>query len=172
MGLNRTLRGGKWLKGVLGLACSLSLVACGGDSEPQPTPTAESTTQPTAASTTQAQAPLEVRPPVWSTGVDPADGSPVDSIEWVATDAPVVYAVFETTAIPAGTSFSIAWTMNGTPVPGLNPTLAMRVDAPAGWIEFHLDRTSETPWPEGVLEIKLTVDGEVVSTGSIELRDP
>jgi hypothetical protein len=171
MGLNRTLRGGKWVNWVLVLVCSLFLIACGDDADPEPTPTQEATAQPTSAPTSQVQEPLEVQPPVWSTGVDPADGSPVDSIEWVSTDAPVVYAVFETTAIPAGTSFSIAWTMNGTPVPGLNPTLEMRVDAPAGWIEFHLDRTSETPWPEGILEIELTVNGEIVSSGSIELRD-
>jgi hypothetical protein len=83
----------------------------------------------------------------------------------------VIYAAFETSEISAGTSFSISWIMNGVPVPGLNPTLEMTADTPAGWIEIHLDRTTEHPWPEGTLTIQLMVGNEVVSTGSIELRD-
>jgi hypothetical protein len=159
---------------VLMAICLLTLTACGtgSDSDPEPTPTSEPTAEPTMEPTRGAATLPDVESPVWASGVSPDDGSPVESLETVPTDADVIYAVFRTSEISAGTSFSIAWTMNGTPVPGLNPTLEMRADAPAGWIEFHLDRTSPSNWPEGVLEIELRSGETVVSSGSVELRDP
>ena len=163
----KKLRGG-WVSIVLLL--SLSLAACasgGGDVVPTEVPP---TLTPTSTPS-QPQIPLEIEPPVWTTGIDPADGSPVDTVEWFPTDSSVIYAAFETSEIAAGISFTISWAMNGVPVPGLNPTLEMTANTPAGWIEIHLNRTSDLPWPEGTLTIELKVGTDIVSTGSIELRD-
>ena len=152
------------------LLLTLSLAACStGDNDADPTETPV-TTAPTQTPE-QPEIPLKIEPPVWTTGIDPVDGSPVDSVEWFSTDASVIYAAFQTSEIAEGTSFTISWIMNDVPVPGLNPTLEMTAGTPAGWIEIHLDRTSELPWPEGTLTIQLKVGNETVSTGSIELRD-
>jgi hypothetical protein len=147
------------------------MVACGLPGSDDPTPTPEPQPTPTVQATTEVATPLTVGDPVWATAIDPADGSPADSVEWFPTDAQVIYAVFQTSAISAGTGFTVSWSMNGTPVPGLNPTLQMTADTPAGWIEFHLTRTSAEPWPDGQLEVRIAVDGEIVSSGSISLRD-
>jgi hypothetical protein len=154
----------------IALGACLLLAACGGDgSTADPTPIA--TVAPTLETTHQAVVPLEIADPVWASGIDPADGSPLDTLEWVATDTDAIYAVFETGPIAAGTAFDVSWTMNDVVVPGLDPTLQIRADTPSGWIEFHLERTSELPWPSGMLAIELSVNGEVVASGSIELRD-
>jgi hypothetical protein len=147
------------------------MMACGAFGSDEPTPTPEPQPSPTVQPTTAVTTPLIVGDPVWATAIDPADGSPADSVEWFPTDAQVIYAVFQTSAISAGTGFAVSWTMNGTPVPGLNPTLQMTADTPAGWIEFHLTRTSAEPWPDGQLEVQISVEGQIVSSGSIELRN-
>lgn len=158
----------------LAAALAMSIVACGSDDEPGQQlfqPTFEITTEVTIEPTERPEEQLAVAPPIWTTGINEDDGSPVDSVEWFATDADVVYAAFETTQIPEGTSFSVSWLMNDVQVPGLNPTLVITSTSPSGWIEIHLDRTSESSWPEGTLTIELRVNGELISSGSTELRD-
>lgn len=154
---------------------ALTVTACGDDSGGSEQQVVTSTLEPTLplteAVTTVGVSPLDVAPPVWSTGIDAGDGSPVDSVEWFPTDTETVYAAFETNEIEAGTEFSVSWLMNDVQVPGLNPTLVITSATPPGWIEIHLDRTSEEAWPEGMLTIELRVDGELVSSGSTELRD-
>ena len=174
---SRQVNSRRWrgTQAVLTVLCCLLLAACGGlgeDDDPSPMPTPSPTSLPVQEPTTAVTTPLEISAPIWATGVNPEDGSPVDQVEWFPTDAPVIYAVFQTSDIAVGTSFMVNWKMNGTPVPGLNPTLHMNADAPPGWIEFHLTRTSDAVWPDGELEVLLTVDGELVSQGSVSLRDP
>ena len=149
---------------------TLSVAACGEDEDP-PGVAIDPTVTPTVQVTQSSETPLEIAPPVWTSGINSSDGSPVDSVEVFPTDSDVIYAAFQTSAIRAGTEFTIAWVMNDVPVPGLNPTLAITADTPPGWIEIHLDRTSETPWPEGVLTIQLKIGSEIISTGTVELRD-
>jgi hypothetical protein len=159
---------------VLAIACCLLLGSCGlpGSGSTDPTPEPSSTPAQTPIPTTAITTPLSVAPPVWTTGIDPTDGSPIDQVEWFPTDATIIYAAFQTSEIASGTGFSVSWSMNGTAVPGLNPTLQMNTDTPAGWIEFHLTRTTPEPWPAGTLEIHISVGGTIVSSGSIDLRDP
>ena len=149
---------------------TLALVACGDDEDP-PGIALDPTVTPTIEPTQPAEVPLDIAPPVWTNGINPADGSPIDNVEVFPTDAMVIYAAFQTSEISTGTEFTIAWVMNDVPVPGLNPTLAITADTPPGWIEIHLDRTSETAWPEGELTIQLKIGENVVSTGTVELRD-
>ena len=156
---------------MIAILLCLSTFACGSSNNNGATPSIDFQPAASVRSEDAIDEPLEVANPVWARSVNPTDGSPVDRVEWFPTDAEVIYAVFETGAIVAGTSFTVSWTMNETPVPGLNPSLQMTADAPAGWIEFHLTRTSTTPWPDGHLEIELLVGDDVVSSGSIELRD-
>jgi hypothetical protein len=155
------------------MSCCLALTACGlpGSNDPSPTPQSTSTLVPTVIPTSAITTPLAVDAPVWTTGINPVDGSPIDQAEWFPTSATVIYAAFQTSEIASGTGFTVSWIMNGTPVPGLNPTLKMNADTPAGWIEFHLTRTTTEPWPAGHLEIQLTVNGQIVSSGSVDLRD-
>lgn len=167
------INSGRCLKALLAFVICLALSACGlpGSDDPTPTPEPTLTPAPTVLPASEVTTPLAVASPVWTTGIDAADGSPIDQVEWFPTDASVIYAVFQTSEIAAGTGFTVNWIMNGTPVPGLNPTLQMNADAPAGWIEFHLTRTTAESWPVGQLEIRLLVDGKIVSSGSIDLRD-
>lgn len=172
IGLAARQRTGSRIGTVTGaIVLCLSMIACGSSNNDGSTPTVEIQPTATMQPDNAISEPLEIAGPIWATSVNPSDGSPADRVEWFPTNAEAIYAVFETSAIRAGTSFTISWTMNGTPVPGLNPTLQMTADAPAGWIEFHLTRTSPTPWPDGQLEVQLRVGEDVVSSGSIELRD-
>lgn len=135
---------------VMALVVTTTIVACGGGGTVTPTPTNPPTTVPTPNQS------ITVKPVVWTTGVDPQSGEPVDRIEAFPRDTPIIYAAFEVSKLPAGGTLTARWSINGHPVDALATTIRAEQDRPAGWAEFDLVWNGQILWPVGTLTIVIT----------------
>jgi hypothetical protein len=153
-----------WMLALAVLAC-LALAACGsgGDSEPTATVVAQPTVTPTPPL-------VEVGEVVWTSAVDPATGSPVDRLTALPNTAPRVIATVNVASLPAGTSLQARWTIDGDPLPALEPApVTVEAARANAWIAWTLTWDSDQPWPVGRLGIAIEVNGETQRTGEIPI---
>ena len=182
---------------------TLMLTACGsGDAEPAPTtpPTLTVATAPAAGPNSIATPALatptlpagppvvptpgrsstpfrsdaaSVGPVVWATGVDPATKAPTNRVSIFAADAPAIYATLAVDRLTAGTTLRASWRYNGTPLDSFLSTVTAETDLADVWAEFHITRSDAEPWPPGVYEITITVDGDGAQTATVAvIADP
>lgn len=147
---------------------ALVLVSCQRGTEVEPTAT------PLAVSGTTVPASQRVRlgPVVWTTGVDPETGKPIDRVESFPRNTKTIYAAFEVMNLPQGSTLTATWRINGRLVEGLESTIQVNEAQPAGWAEFHLDWEGRTMWPVGTLGILITSStGETVES-SVRIEQP
>ncbi len=108
-------------------------------------------------------------PVVWSTAVQPCSNLPVAIVSSFADTAEAIYAVFPIERLPAGSTILAEWTYNDTSLDGMEATLTAPADQIGGWLEFHLERSSDDPWPDGKYAIQLTAGGVLLATGEVAL---
>lgn len=137
------------------LAVMLVVTACGGSGDSSGDPTA--TVPPTPALA------LEIGTLVWATGVDATSGAPLDQLDALPNSADRVVAVLAVPSLPAGTTLQARWTVDGDPMPGLDPAPIV-IDEPMedAWVSWQLEWTADEPWPIGTLGITVEVDGNPV----------
>ncbi len=165
---------------VLCVALAVMLVGCGGDDDPDPTPTSVPATESAAPpAESSGGTPTSTGGPqaafgeiVWATSVDPQSKAPMDRVDRVPVDAASIYAVIPITRVAAGTELTADWTYNDTPIDGVSAT-AVVTDVSGGliWVEFHLERSSDRPWPDGTYAIAIRQNGEVVAGGEVEVSE-
>lgn len=128
---------------------SLLLVSCQGGANTDPTATPPVVSEPP-------EQPVRFEPVVWTTGIDPGTGEPIDRVEAFPRDTVTIYAAVEVINLPDGATLSATWEINGRPVEGLQARIAVDRAQPAGRAEFHLDWNGRTLWPVGTLRIVIT----------------
>ncbi|HEV2128052.1 MAG TPA: hypothetical protein VGR22_05465 [Thermomicrobiales bacterium] len=147
----------------------LLLVGCaGGDGREtaQPTTPAEAAI-PTAV---QPEIPLEVGEFVWASNLDPETGAPAGSLTSLPNDAEQVIAVLQVPSLPAGTTVQAQWTIDGDPIPGLEPEPVVAEESlEEAWLSWRLSWNAEEPWPVGTLGIRIEIDGEEVASADIPI---
>lgn len=143
------------------VACGL-LAGCGGDDDDSPIatappePTKTVVVMPTALSGTPS-----IGSAVWTSAVETGTNAPL-SLAPTATDT-TIYAVFPIESLPTGSQLVASWFFNNTSLDALGSAMRIDRDRVDGWIEFHIERTGDEPWPDGEYEI-------VVSDGTTELQ--
>jgi hypothetical protein len=157
----------RWIAG-MALVAAFVLAGCGSDAGTEAEPTA---TAPPVATVTPTPAPaVTLGEVVWTTDVDPASGAPVGELTALPNDAERVVAVVPAPSLPAGTVVQARWTIDGEPLPELDPAPVTvdesRADA---WLSWSLTWTAEQPWPIGRLGISIEVNGEVQREGEIRI---
>lgn len=151
--------------GVLALplivACGL-LTACasGDDDGPEATSVPEPTETPIVVATALSGVP-RIGEAVWTSAIQPETNAPI-ALAPEGSDA-IIYAVFPIESLPAGSQLMARWFFNDTSLDALDSAMRVDQDRISGWIEFHIERTSAEPWPNGDYEI-------VVSDGTTELQ--
>lgn len=106
---------------------------------------------------------------MWSTDADPVTGAPGSAVAEVPQSAVTIHASLQTESLPAGTTVTADWTIDGTPIPGVTQKLTVDQARGAGWIEFDLDWTGTGTWPRGALGIAIAIDGVPTSSGSVQI---
>ncbi len=143
------------------LACAV-LVACGGgdDDKSEPTAAPQPTETLVVVPTALSGAP-RIGEAVWTSVIQPETNAPI-ALAPKLTDT-TIYAVFPIESLPAGSQLLASWFFNDTSLDALNSSMRIDHDRTTGWIEFHIERTGEEPWPDGEYEV-------VVSDGTNELQ--
>lgn len=143
---------------------ALMLVACGGGSaEPEPTQEPE---KPTATPTPIPA--LTLGEVVFSQSLDDS-GQPENAASDIPRSATTIVASVPVQHVPAGTSFSAVWTMDGTVVPGLESSTTMADGGASGWVSFTLTWDGATLWPVGQLGITITASTGETVVGSVPI---
>jgi hypothetical protein len=107
---------------------------------------------------------------IWSTEVQPGTNEPLAPVERFPDSATVLYAVFPVQRLPKGASIQASWTFNGTSLDGLEQELTAPRDQVTGWLEFHLERTGQERWPDGLYAISLTADNAQIATAEVAVE--
>ncbi len=154
------------------LALAVLVVGCSGESDAESTPTPPPVLTPTAPLGTPVPTPdqISLGSIVWTTSIDDDTGAPVDDLEVFAYDAPAIIAAIETGPLPAGTTLSAQWTMNGVAVPGAPTTVATEAERGEGWVAFELVSKEGMTWPPGELEITVTASDGASVSGSVLIQ--
>jgi hypothetical protein len=146
------------------------LVGCSGESEAETTPT------PALTPTSPPQTPVPTADQIslgaiiWTTSIDEDTGAPAEDLEVFAHDAPAIIAAIETGPLPAGTTLTAQWTMNGVAVPGDPTTVVAETDRGEGWVTFERVRNEGMTWPPGELEITVTASDGASVSGSVLIQ--
>jgi hypothetical protein len=165
------------LSGVTFVILALSLASCGGESQlalpetPSPAPVMQA--QPSTPSIAPLTAPTpSIGGVIWTTDIDPATDAPVDAVTRYFTDAPRIIAALFLSDVPPGSSIEAKWTYNDTSLDTFATQLSVDGLADERWISFHLDRSPDVPWPSGIYEIVVSLDGAPLQQSSVEVLDP
>lgn len=141
--------GGRWV--VVALVACIALAGCGADSADAP---------PTEAPATQSVTLAGIGEIVWTEAVDPSTQAPVDPLVALPNDAPQVIAALPVETLPAGTVLRARWTIDGEPLPALDPDPVTVEEGLAGaWVTWTMRWESDQPWPIGRLGIVVEIDG-------------
>ena len=71
--------------------------------------------------------------------------------------------------IPAGSQVSATWSYNNTSLDAFATTITIDHLQDEQWLTFQLSRNTDAPWPTGVYEITISLDGQVAQTSSVEV---
>ena len=163
-------RSASWTRAVLVGAVTLAVLAgCGGSGKDStPTSTAMAPV-PSATVPATPSAPITLGEVQFAAEIDPATGGPAAPATSFGRATPVIRAFVQVSSLPAGATIRADWSINGVAVPTLMQEITLNAGRPAGWLEFHLTRTSGQPWPSGTLGVTITIDGAAPASGTVTL---
>lgn len=101
----------------------------------------------------------EVGPIVWAAEVDPLTKVPRTAVESFPADTGTLFAAVPVERMEPGTEVRAEWSYNGSLL-DIAPVVVRSDGAARGaWLEFHLTRSGDTPWPEGIYAVRVLIDG-------------
>jgi hypothetical protein len=153
---------------VIVICACLALAGCGSDAgTPEPTATQVATV---AATPTPPATPAAIGEIVWTAAVDPATNAPAGSLAALPDDSAQVVAALPVGSLPAGTVLTAHWTIDGDPLPSLDPPpVTVQQDRADAWVAWTLTWSGDETWPIGTLGIAIEVDGSEQRTGEIPI---
>lgn len=138
------------------LAALVVLTGCGGSEDPgEPTPTPLPT--------------MAVGEVQWASSVDVESGEPVEAVRQFGPQSDQIVAVVEATWVPAGTTFTAEWSIDGESVPDVSTSVTVEETMSDAWVSFAFERVEGEVFPLGVLEVTITASSGESVTGSIEI---
>ncbi len=158
---------------VVAISCAL-LVSCGG--EPQLVPPASLTPVPTfeipvvpLATPARADILPQVGDIVWAAAIDPVTSAPTDPVSSYLPEAPQIIAAAPAHSLPAGSRVKATWEYNDTSLDAFATELVPTDTIEETWVAFHLDRDPNVPWPVGVYEVTVSLEGTVIQRAAVEV---
>lgn len=95
--------------------------------------------------------------------------TPAAGLTQLPSDAPYIVANVPAYVLPAGSQVSATWSYNNTSLDAFATTLTIDHLRPEQWLTFQLSRNAEEPWPTGVYEITISLNGQVAQSSTIEV---
>jgi hypothetical protein len=105
---------------------------------------------------------------LWSSDVFSL-ATPVAGATQLTSDVPRIVANVPAYALPAGSQVSAAWSYNSTSLDAFATTLTIEQSQDEQWLTFQLSRNTEEPWPVGIYEITISLNGQVAQSASVEV---
>lgn len=116
--------------------------------------------------------PMRIEGLTWTSAVDETTGEPVDEVAAYTTTAPGIVAVVEASNVPAGTTFTASWTIDGQEVPEAEMRTTVGQDMTTAYVAFRFLRAEDRYFPLGELAVTVTAgSGETIS-GAVEIQLP
>ncbi len=106
---------------------------------------------------------------VWAIDLEPGSNAPRAAVGAVPADAPTIYAAVPVPRLASGVVVTATWAYNGTPLPSFDSRVTTDREQLGGWLEFHVSRASDAPWPPGVYSIAIAVDGQVAQEAAVRV---
>ncbi|MGH2531307.1 MAG: hypothetical protein ACRDJW_03270 [Thermomicrobiales bacterium] len=107
---------------------------------------------------------------VWTASVDPATNVPRQPVTWFSEEVDTIYAAIPALRLDPGAVVVANWTYNDTPIEGMTSRVNATASYVDAWIEFHMTRSPDMPWPTGVYQVAISVDGVVALVSEVEVR--
>lgn len=157
------------------LVCVI-LVSCGGEPRlaPPPEPSPEIDVEmPEGAAATPLSATLEPRIGriVWATETDPATHAPIEPVSSYRPDAPRIIAAVQTLALTTGSVVEATWEYNDTSLDAFTTRLVPTESGAERWLNFHIARDPEVPWPVGRYEVTVSLDGTPMQQAAVDVSE-
>jgi hypothetical protein len=95
--------------------------------------------------------------------------TPVAGLTQLTSDVPRIVANVPAYALSAGSQVSATWSYNNTSLDAFASTLTIDQPRAEQWVTFQLSRDTEAPWPTGVYEITVSLNGQAAQSASIEM---
>jgi hypothetical protein len=155
--------------------CAL-LISCGGP----PLATPENASAPAEPGTpVVSTAPVPEASPVsplgevvWAASADPVTNAPQESVTTYSPEAPRISAFVLTTALPAGSAIEADWEYNDTSLDAFSRQIVVPTTTDQTWISFHIERGETEPWPAGIYEVTITLNGKSAREAAVEVVTP
>jgi hypothetical protein len=158
------------------LVLGLVLTGCGGNDDPPSSDRAtEAASRVTEVPANDAGVESATPAPtigqiVWATEIEPGSNRPVDRVAQYSSDTPTIFALLPVTGLAIGTPIRASWTYNETALDTLASTTTVEVASDDMlWIEFHLSRDPEQPWPDGTYAVSIEVGGTERREAAVEV---
>ncbi len=152
--------------------CAL-LVGCGAPqlALPESSPAPAETGTPVAAT---GRAPIPSPVPslgeiVWATSADPETNAPQETVTAYTPEAPRVSAFVLANNLQAGSTIDADWAYNDTSLDAFSRQVIVPAPTDQTWVSFHIDRGDAEPWPAGVYEITISLNGETAREAAVEV---
>jgi hypothetical protein len=155
----------------LGVVLLLGLSACGGgSSNTTETPALTNTVADvTPTATVDPDKPAALGKVQWAAAVNEITKAPTAPVDKFPVETPAIYAAYPIEYLPAATFLTATWTYNGQALPGLTDEVLIVEMSTSGWVEFHLFRGGNDPWPAGTYGVTVSTDTETLTTDEVEL---
>lgn len=112
----------------------------------------------------------QLGPIIWATAIDPQTKAPTERVEAFPTTAKTLYATLPIAILEPGTVLTAAWTYNATSLDALTSTVVAQGRYADSWVEFHLVRASDQPWPAGTYAVTVLANGVAVQTAEVKVE--
>lgn len=157
--------------------CVALLTACGGG----PTLVAPATSTPpvgtVAPATPDAPTPAPATPVPRPAGLGEVRWSsealttatPAAGLTQLPSGASQIVANLPAYALPAGSQVTATWSYNNTSLDAFTTTVTIAEPRAEQWLTFQLSRNLETPWPPGIYEITISLNGQIAQSSAIEV---
>jgi hypothetical protein len=156
------------VRGALPVSLVMLATGCGSSSGSTP----ETDVTPTSENSAAVTGPPVLGPVVWTTAIAPDSNEPTAPVAQFTVDVQTIYAVFPVERLAANTPIRAIWSLNGEAIDGVGAELTTPRDQIGGYLEFHLERTTDEVWPDGEYGVALTTAGVLIATGSVQVVRP
>jgi hypothetical protein len=176
MGLVSGNRASRSLRAVLiATGCAL-LVGCGGPQLAAPdnasTPSEIGTPLVSTAPVPEASPVSSLGEIVWAASADPVTNTPQETVTTYSPEAPRISAFVLTTALPSGAAIEADWEYNDTSLDAFSRQIVVPTTTDQAWVSFHIDRGDAEPWPAGIYEVTISLNGKPVREAAVEVVTP
>jgi hypothetical protein len=151
------------------------LTSCNGDSRLAP----QEDLSPANTSVTPAVSPVANSSPeraiqqigeiVWAAVSDPTTNAPTEIATTYPPEALRITASLPVDDLPAGARVEATWRYNDTSLDDFTRQIVTSAPTDQAWISFYIDRDPATPWPAGIYEVNVSLNGNVIQRASVDV---